>query len=52
MQSSIAFALDYIFLFKKNPNPKHFEIYILESLLQHRVKNCDFTTEVFCSTLN
>lgn len=40
MQRSIAFALDYIGEKKK----KDFEIYILESLLQQRVKNCDFTT--------
>lgn len=52
MQRSTAFALDYNFLFKKKNKPKHFEIYIPESLLQHRVKNYDFTTEVFCSILN
>lgn len=42
MQRSIAFALDYIFYLKK-----YSEICILESLLQDRMKNCDFTTEVF-----
>lgn len=42
MQRSIAFALDYI-------GKKKSEIYILETLLQQRVKNCDFTTEIFRS---